>query len=392
MKDGPKISRFKGLNNVGDPLSLGLGWLSKADNVDITESGKIVRRDGYEQVVAGAMTGAYATRDYRRMYVVDGGDLKSVNADLSLNTLRSGLSDAPMSWTEVNDQVFYSNGVDKGIIESDGTLLDWSWEVPGMPSVIAGSGVLPAGSYQVACTFLLPDGRETGSGAAALVVVPENSSLIIDNIPQVAGCMTAIYIAPANSTVFQHALDTVATAVNWNTSSDELGMELLNPQLAPPPLEATITAHWKGRLYLMQYLPSEDVTVIWMSEPLGYHLFDLKRGFISVPGKGVLLADAKDALIIGTESKIHSFDGEKLVDLAGYGAVAGQNVSYEDDGSIYFWSTRGVCSALPFSNLTLNKISVDSGVSAAAAIIQVNGAKKYVVAVKSGGEIFNKRG
>ena len=43
------IKAFKGLNNASDPLRVGAGWLTVADNVNITDSGSIAVREGYSR-------------------------------------------------------------------------------------------------------------------------------------------------------------------------------------------------------------------------------------------------------------------------------------------------------------------------------------------------------
>ena len=58
-----KMDRFMGLDNTGDPLTLPLGHLATADNIDITDAGKITRRKGYDLAIAGNVTGAYGTLD-----------------------------------------------------------------------------------------------------------------------------------------------------------------------------------------------------------------------------------------------------------------------------------------------------------------------------------------
>jgi len=120
-----KISTFKGLNNVTDPLRLGLSWLAQADNVDITATGAIKKRAGYSKAFTGAITDAYSTLDFSRLFVVDGGTLKAMTGPASAVSLLTGLSPAPMHWTEVNDQVFFNNGIDSGIIQPDNEILPW---------------------------------------------------------------------------------------------------------------------------------------------------------------------------------------------------------------------------------------------------------------------------
>ena len=71
---------FRGLNNVTDPLRLGLSWLAQADNVDITATGALRKRAGYTKPFSGVLSGAYATLDFKRLYVVDSGVLKAMGA------------------------------------------------------------------------------------------------------------------------------------------------------------------------------------------------------------------------------------------------------------------------------------------------------------------------
>ena len=294
------LTEFKGLNNVSDPLRLKLGWLTQADNVDITDSGALARRKGYSLAQAGAFTGAYSTLDFSRMYVVIGGLIK----DFIGNTLATLTSDAPMFWCEVNELVFFNNGIDSGIIRPDNGVLPW---------------------------------RESALRDIEF-------------------------------------LDAAGNAV------DAL--------LDPLPLGTDVIQHWKGRIYAAQYMAAENQTVIWFSQPLGYHLFALERDFILVPGRVTLLAPAPAALLIGTDIAVHAYDGTSLADLAPYGVIPGQHWSQDDD-RILFWTARGLCAALPFTNLTDRSVSVAPGVSAGGTLMCVDGQKRYVVALQQGGSPFN---
>ena len=219
-----QIKRFKGLNNVSDPLRLGLSWLVGADNVNITDTGAIEKRNGYAQAQTGSFTGAYTTLDFQRMYLVDNGILRTFEGAV----LKTGLSAAPMHWAEINDQVFFNNGTDRGVILPDNTVLDWAWAVPAAPNVAPGTGTLPAGAYQVRCSYVLADGRETGTGDSAEITMSGTQSLTISDIPHIAGAVTKVYIAPT------------ATCTSW-----------------PPPRPAarwcgtSPTTRW-GRIYAMR--------------------------------------------------------------------------------------------------------------------------------------------
>ena len=114
---------------------------------------------------------------------------------------------------------------------------------------------------------------------------------------------------------------------------------------------------WRGRAYAAQYDPVSDQSVVWYSQPLGYHLFSFDSDFFMVPGNVVMLTAVDEALIVGTTQRIYAYSGDKLDQLAPYGTVPGQHAD-RNDGSVYFWTTRGVCSALPFTNLTEAQVSV----------------------------------
>jgi hypothetical protein len=392
----PQIKKFKGLNNVEDPLRLGLSWLRKADNVLVTSSGALTRRDGYAKTYAATLlAGAYTTRDYRRCYAIDNGTLLRIYPDMTTGVLRTGLSNRDVFWTEVNEQVYFANGVDAGIITVQDTVLDWRWSKPGTPTLAAMTGKLDSGTYQVACTFVLPDGRETGACASVTLDLPPNSALQITGIPQQAGAKTRVYIAPANSPVFQLAYEGNQTAVVWNTAPEWLGIELLTHYSDPLPARATMPVFWQGRMHAVEHFEAHNTSVVWRSEPLGFHLFPTSDNFIPVPGRIHMVAAHEDALIIGTENAIYAFADDKLTELADYGVVPGHHVALQPSGDdrnkILFWSQRGVCRAMPFENLTEDQISVNCGLTAGGTLVHKDGQAHYIVALQKGGDAFNPR-
>lgn len=386
------VSTFRGLNNVSDPLRLDASWLVQADNVDITDTGGIRRRAGYTRLAAGSITGAFSTFDFTRLYTVDGGALTVRAGGTTPRTLASGLSSAPMHWTEVNDHVYFNNGVDSGIVAPDHRVMPWRWAAPTAPDVSAATGSLAPGLYQVRCTYTLADGRTTGSGSSAEVTLTEGQALRITNIPQLAGAKTNVYIAPSDTPVFQYAGSPTTTAMVWNASPDALGADLLNTFNDPLPLGADIVQMWKGRAYAAHYFPADGQSAVWFSQALAFHLFDLNAGYFMVPGRVLMLAMHDDALIVGTDQRVYAYDGKALAEIASYGVIPGRHWSQDqtDDGErTLFWTARGLCSALPFKNLTERQVSVAPGVSAGGTVVFDGGQRRYLVALKQGGSAFN---
>jgi hypothetical protein len=384
------VARFLGLNNTQEPRSLGLSWLVQADNVVVTDAGKLELRQGYSRTMAGTFTGAYATKDRSRFYVVDGGAMKAMVAGgASGVTLASGLDTDPMAFTEVNGQVFYTNGVDSGIVTPDNRVLPWAWDIPAAPTLAAVTGALDPGLYRVCCTQTLADGRETGASDIVELEIAAGEALQISSIPQTAGLTTNVYIAPANSTVFQRASSPTVGSIVWNASPDALNTELLTADLEPLPDGCTVVQEWGGAIYAAQHFPEHDYSAIWKSQPLGFHLFDLERNAILVPGQVRMLAPHAAGLVIGTDREVKAWDGAKLADLAPYGVVPGQHWSEDDDKTVIFWSQRGACRALPFSNLTEQQASVAPGLRAGGAIVRQGGQRRYIVSLQTGGTAFN---
>lgn len=391
-KDPTHVARFRGLNNVSDPLRLGAEWLCRADNVDITDTGALVARTGWDLALAGeGTTGAYATIDESRMYRVDAGALQAIGPDLVPVIIATGLNAAPMHFTEVNGQVFFNNGVDRGIVTADNQVLPWAWPVPDAPALAAVTGNLAAGRYQVRCTFTLPDGRMTGPSESSEIVLAEGQGLQISGIPQLAGGRTNVYIASANSTVYGLASRRAPVAMVWNASPNELGLELQRPFCQPLPVGCDVVQVWRGRMFAAMHMPAQDQTAIWISQPLGFHLFNLEDSLILVPGKALMLAPHDAALIIGTDRAIHAYSPDGLAPLANYGVVPGWHWSLDDDRRVVFWTQRGVCAALPFVNLTEGQASVAPGVSAGGAVVRSGGQRRYLVALQQGGIAFNNR-
>jgi hypothetical protein len=295
-----QVSAFSGLNNVTDPLRLGVNWLARADNINITDTGGITKREGYSRVRSGNVASAFSTDDFSRLYL----SVDSYITTFDGTPLHALASAWPISWCEVNDQVLFDNGTDSGIIQPDNTVLPW------------------------------------------------RDSLLTD-IPVVGA-----------------------------------DGEALDSLYSPLPSGTRLIQHWRGRIYAAQYMPTEGQTVVWFSQPLGFHLFNLDSDFLLLPGRVDMLAPHNDALLVGTDSAIYAYTGDALTQLADYGVPPGQHW-VTDDSRVLFWSQRGVCAALPFRLLTERQVSVAPGIRAGACLVQRQGQKRYLAAIQQGGQPFN---
>lgn len=379
----PAVKAWQGLNNVADPLRLDLSWLAQADNVEVSSRQALQRASGYIKRASGsAITGAYATKDLQRLYLIDNGTLKQVLPDYTYRTLKTGLSAAPAYFTEVNGVVFYSNGTDYGLIANE--VKPWGIPVPSAPFLTAGSGKLLGGTYQVCCTYVDAEGLESGNGEVSLITVDDGAQIGV-TAPQRAGYTTNVYATMRDGTVF-YLLG--SGSVSYNCDPNELEMELPFWLMDGP--RGTIPAFWGGSMYIAEWFPAQDYSVIWKSEPLDYHHFDYGSEGLMVPGEVRMLYGLNEALLIGTDRGIHAYNGEALATLATYGVVPGVHVS-EWQGNAFFWSLRGLVRALPLVNLTQGTVSVAPGLQAAGMVVERDGARRYLVALHKGGTAYNPR-
>lgn len=129
----PEVVFFRGttgLNTRTDPARLrydqetGVQDLAVAYNVDIDDTGRISRRKGYTQKASGSSHSLFAADDV--CLFVSGTSLKQLHADYSSSVLATVTSGARMSYAAVNKQVYYVNGIDKGIFE-DGSVSAWTY-------------------------------------------------------------------------------------------------------------------------------------------------------------------------------------------------------------------------------------------------------------------------
>lgn len=393
-----KLNGFAGLNNVTDPMRGRPGrqgvapqsWelLQVADNVDLTNSGGAVVRDGYRPFAACThITGSFVTFDFTRFYIIDADTLLRVNDDGSTVELATGVT-GDAYWTQLNDVVYLSCDAKLELHPGD-VVREWGVPTPAPTGRLAAvSGSLGAGEYRVCFTFIDAHGREGGASPYLGIVVANEGGIAINDIPSHPGCATAVYVA-ASTTGFYLLGVTRDTVMTY--AGGALGRELTTQFLDPIPQGTSHVAVLKGQLYAAQYIPEQDMTAVWSSEPMGYHLFNHNSGFFLLPGKVEQMAATDETLMLSTGTRTFLYNQDTLTKVADYGSVPGQHAAFGPDGKLYFWTKRGLCRVSPFENLTESDVSVAPGISAAGGVIQRHGYTQYVVMLKSGGAAFNKR-
>lgn len=367
---------FAGLQNQILPERFAPTDLLEAVNINIDDSGMLSRRPGSRSIAQAVAHSLWADRMGQSAFVVVDGALCTLAPNLQISPI-TNLSDvlSRASFEKVNDRVYYSNGSDTGIIEQ-GAARSWGLLPPTLPAIEVISGYMPAGTYQVTCTYFRADGQESGAPGAAVIQVGDNSGLQIQP-PLVApaeAVAIGIYLTPPNGDMlFQAAVIPVSQgAFTYLGDTTELSLPLYTQfqQQAPG---GQLVAAYRGRMFVAQG------NILYGSQPFGYELFDL-RDYLALDGRITLLAPMYDkesndqaqasGFFIGTDKSCgvlvgSSFEDFQYVPKLDYGAVEGA-LTYIDgmvlaDGAsggrqLPVWlSQRGICAGqadMAIRNLT----------------------------------------
>lgn len=377
---------FSGLRNDIGVERFGLSDLAEAVNVDLDKSGRLARRRGFASVAVGNFHSLWASRDETKALLMAADQLQVLNADYTRTTVAAGLTvSAPMSYTEVNDRVYFSNGMQTGVFEN-GRVRSWGIAAPGLPGVSITVGNMPAGVYQYVMTYFRDDGQESGADVAATVTVPAGGGLIfsmpVSSNPGVSA--KAVYLTAPDSDILFQALvvPNATTTVAYQGDTTEFSLPLMT-QFMRAPLPGQLTAYYRGHMFV-----AVD-NVLYSSTPFGYELFDLRK-FIQTDGRITLLAPIEDKEVFGAEGRNSGFfigtdrscgvlvgsdpDNFQYVPKTNYGAVEGA-LAYVD-GTVYadaslgarqlpMWqTTQGICLGLPgmeIRNITRNRYNFSAG-------------------------------
>ena len=124
------LSGGMGLNTVVDPIRLpfdpetGISDLAVAVNVTVDETGCLSRRNGYLKVRDESSHSLFC--DGGDCLFVSGDTLYRLLPDYSVETVRTGFTEWDrMAYVQVNNDIYYSNSVELGIVRSGGVPENW---------------------------------------------------------------------------------------------------------------------------------------------------------------------------------------------------------------------------------------------------------------------------
>lgn len=257
--DGVRLRGFvQGVNNVAPDQDMPADEFGRpmavraAVNVDfVGPSKKARKREGYTLKASGRFHSPFAV-DGASMMAVQDGNLCLFDRQCALtDVLRAGVGTRHISATHVNDDVYWSNGLELRRVRGSDYADTPGWiDCPAVPLADAhASGSLEPGEYRVAMTWLDDEGRESGALGAALVTLQTGGGIRVHGIPPAPeGAVTArIYLSPPNGEEMYRVMDLLPGATQVLVSAPGEGklLETLWRQPLPP---CEILRFWNGRL------------------------------------------------------------------------------------------------------------------------------------------------
>lgn len=389
-----KFNSFKGINNKESPGTLDPSWFTSLSNCDIDDAGIIHRREGYTQELTSVIDG-FSSRYGDTSFLIFGDRSLNTFDGTSTQQIYSDVGAGPYSWCEQGRDFFLSSSTKTLEIRPD-NVYEWGIKEPPVPTQYTGSGTLPAGTYTYALAYLREDSDQSLPTQLTRVILSANSSIQLTNVVPKAGCYTVFYCTPPNgSTLYEVGRSTTATSFTITGDPRTWTIPLVDA-FAEPPYPGSPIAAFDGRLWICETDDVGRFTRLSYSKHLepGKFVFDVPDDdVLDVPDEVTLLAGTDGGLIVGGERSIHAIvtaedGGYRIVKLAPYGVPSGR-ADWVDDVTAYFWSHRGLCKGLPFSNETEDRLRTDKGSSAAVLVKHYEGFTSILTSVASDGDIFN---
>jgi hypothetical protein len=195
----------QGINNLDKEHALPKGALRAATNVDLDTQGWPTRRKGRtNRVSATRAHSLFATEHY--LFALVDGVLKayelSGNNLILAGTIKSGLGERYVSYTQHLEDVYWTNGIHHRRIADDLTDHPSGLATPHPPTAAASAtGGLAAGDYEVTLTWRDVDGKESGASPPVVVTLESTGGILLTNFPtsEEDAAQLLIYVATPNT-------------------------------------------------------------------------------------------------------------------------------------------------------------------------------------------------
>lgn len=275
-------------DKYGKPIAL-----RNAVNVDVGDSGKVRRRNGFTPVAN--VSGAHSLwRGDGEAFVVVGGALMRFNGAATIAVGNVPGITAPVAYVQAGAHTYFTCPTASGRV-SAGVLSPWGVEVPNLPPMISPTaGGFDAGIYSAAMTYLLADGRESGASQLASVTLNASGGFAVMSMPvptSAAITKKRLYLSSTNGDTLYLAGEFSPDALFAVIGSPVAGVELRTEFLSAPPF-GTALAYYNDRIFIARG------KVVEFTEASDYDHVDRRKNYYAFNSDVSLIAAATDGLYV----------------------------------------------------------------------------------------------
>lgn len=296
-----KFESFTGINNQAEASDLKPSDLAKCLNVDVTNAGRLKRRQGF--AVQNECCHANLFDAAAFLLATDASmALVAIWPDGQRYTVHPSMGGGRIWYAILPDgRVAFSNGLQCGLTDGR-TGSEWGARKPESVGVaVQVQGSLAKGKYRWAITHVRQgDGLESGALASEVLEVTQGGVALM-GLPQREGFDTQVYLTQANGEEF-FLVGKAAGDQLRITAHDGLGQARTQDLDAPP--AGILLGEWRGRALVAVG------NLLLASLPTLPEQFDLARDFRQFPYTITLVQSVGSGIFVGTTKALYFLGGE----------------------------------------------------------------------------------
>jgi hypothetical protein len=382
---GVKFGSFRGMDNIHEAMDLPRDVLRRAINADVLDSGRLKRRKGFSTSLAIVNAHSLWSDGAQGYFVASNVLRRFLENGTSLVVGNFAAGDSRVSYVKVNADLYLICATARGRVR-DGVLSPWGVEVPTMPPTLAVTvGVLPAGVYYAAVTYLLADGRESGASVLSSVTLTAEGGIATTAMPNpVDSAVTKkrLYLSTAGGEELFMAAEVTASSQFTSIGAPASGARLRTVYLSPPPFGRAL-ATYNGWIFIVD---ASNPRIVWYTESLDFDHVDTRKNYYQFGADVTVIAAVTDGLYVCADQTYFlpaagSKDAGQRIVLE-IGAIEGSAASIPLSADVIWMTERGPVIGKDGGvvELLADKAIASGGmISAASMVREKDGLSQFVV-------------
>jgi len=296
-----------GIDSLSNETALAKNTVREAINVDIGRAGRFKRRDGFSPRLNGVgYHSLYRANQKGWTLVAQDTQLYRLDiSDYSLTLLAQLKSPDPLTYTEYNGNIYWSNKTTIGWIPSNSILArDVGVASPSVtPTLSISVGALLPGKYAVTLILIDDRGEQSGTCALQTINLPDGGGIKLEKLPIIGPTFSLqAFITSADGEILRVGATFPAIFPTYTITDQPAGAECDTLGLVPLPPGDIIRWH-AGRLY------TASNGALRFSEALRPHLYNPAHGIIPFSGHIAFVEAVVDGIYVGDSRGVWFLDG-----------------------------------------------------------------------------------